>query len=78
MPVGGRSGAVGVSDDTPTIAVYLTERQAIAAAHAIELIRDTLSPPALNSLGIEPGTTALELAHSRLLHAIETQQEMAA
>jgi hypothetical protein len=69
---------VGVDDDSPTIAVFLTERQAIAAAHAIELIRDVLSPPARNSLGMEPGTAALELAHSRLLHAIETQQEVAA
>ena len=68
---------VGVDDDSPTIAVFLTERQAIAAAHAIELIRDMLSPPARNSLGIAPGTAALEMAHSRLLHAIETQQEVA-
>ena len=69
---------VGVNDDSPTIEVRLTERQAIAAAHAIELIRDVLSPQARRSLGMEPGTGALELAHSRLLHAIETQQEVAA
>ncbi len=47
----------------------------MAAAHAIELIRDIVSLSAHYSLGMEPGTGTLELAHSRLLHAIETQQQ---
>ncbi len=66
---------LGVDDDSPTIEVRLTERQAMAAAHAIELIRDIVSLSAHYSLGMEPGTGTLELAHSRLLLAIETQQQ---
>jgi hypothetical protein len=58
------------------IVVELTEREARSLANIVDMMRGALDD-ARETLGGEAGTSVLEVAHSKLVVAIERGEEVA-